>query len=242
MPDYTMEEICDTFSEAYSQAFKSVQVQENVIEFCNVAIDNIKEEVVDNDEEEFENKVMSEDNMKMELGKAEKKEHSVDLKHHCTSCNYRARRRDTLNQHVKSKHISQDSPVYACENCSYTSNVIDHFRRHMKDGCRSKSVICPFCEKRCLTKDALRTHKRRYHKDTSKHSSAAKKVDSENKAEYTEIKAPNPVNKVEDTDTSKPLDAENKAEYTENKALDAENKALDEGNTDVEEEMEEINL
>jgi len=224
MPDNTMEEICDFFAEAYNQAFKSVEVEEDAIEFCNITIKDIKEEVV---EKAIEDKLMGEDNRIMALVKEEKNDNSVDLKYHCTSCNYRARRRDTLNQHIKSKHLSRDSPVYACDNCSYESNVIDNFKRHVSYGCRSKSVICPFCEKRCLTKEALRTHKRRHHKDTFKHSFAANEiVGVENKAECAE-------NKTLDT-KNKPLDAENKAEYTENTAIDAENRDVDENNINLE--------
>ena len=185
MPDYTMEEICDTFAEAYKQAFKSSD-QENSFQYSDVTNEDIKEEVA----EEFENPKIGEDNTKIALVNAEKGDNAEDLKHMCTSCNYRARRRDTLNQHIKRKHVSQDDlPVYGCEKCSYASNVIENFRRHMKDGCRSKSVICPLCEKRCLTKDALRTHKRRHHKQTFEQNDSSNEiVSTESRAEFTEYK------------------------------------------------------
>ena len=60
----------------------------------------------------------------------------------------------------------------------------------MKYGCRSKNEKCQFCEKRCLTKSALRKHKERHHKQEYYASKAAipiekLKVESE-KEHFTE--------------------------------------------------------
>ena len=102
-----------------------------------------------------------------------------ELNYSCNACEYKTRRSDALKTHTERKHKDKDKMILsACDTCGYTSYISGNFKNHKKH-CRQKSEQCSMCDKKCLTKEALRKHRKRLHKDEWEHHKAAKKMQNE---------------------------------------------------------------
>ena len=71
----------------------------------------------------------------------------------------------SLDEVIKSKMILDDTGSYSCSECSYSSsnnrNVANHIEaRHVT----TAGAECPLCGKLCPTREALRKHVSRSHK------------------------------------------------------------------------------
>ena len=65
---------------------------------------------------------------------------------------------------VDSRVLKDDSDgSWRCSDCSYSTQYLTNLRGHIETHhVTSAGFLCPTCSKFCLTKNALRIHKRRY--------------------------------------------------------------------------------
>ena len=70
---------------------------------------------------------------------------------------------------VNSKVLKDElDGLWRCSDCSYSTQYQTNLRGHIETHhVTSAGYLCPTCSKYCLTKNALRIHKRRYHTETT---------------------------------------------------------------------------
>eukprot|EP00090_Calanus_glacialis_P012774 TRINITY_DN21400_c0_g1_i1.p1 TRINITY_DN21400_c0_g1~~TRINITY_DN21400_c0_g1_i1.p1 ORF type:complete len:209 (-),score=17.52 TRINITY_DN21400_c0_g1_i1:190-816(-) len=81
----------------------------------------------------------------------------------CNDCNFATSRESVFKMHkLTTKRCTKD---FKCKNCSFETSLLSNLKRHEKCCPSEKPESCTLCNMRAKTKDALKRHTKRYHKD-----------------------------------------------------------------------------
>ena len=191
MPQHSVGEVSQMFSQAYNQDFQNGGIDDDIantessesddnveVKLEHIGVNLIKDEYehfveltnqdnTDNvgilDDLELVKEMLDGDEMAIKL---EPRTVLIkEFKYFCTLCEFVSKRNDHLKRHIERIHKEkdEDAPIYACESCSYISTIHENFKRHKKTLCNAKIEKCLFCDKRVLSKEAARVHRRRNH-------------------------------------------------------------------------------
>jgi len=88
--------------------------------------------------------------------------HGDDRPYQCIICEFRSKRKDYLKEHMKVHNAVKE---HSCEKCGFKTNRTRELRYHK---CRTKVFSCEICDKRSVSLEALRKHKKRFHPQLKK--------------------------------------------------------------------------
>ena len=83
--------------------------------------------------------------------------HLDDRRFLCTLCDFRAKRKEHLRDHMKTHSAEKE---YKCENCDFSTTRTRELKSHK---CVTKNFFCEVCGQKSTSKDALGRHKKRRH-------------------------------------------------------------------------------
>ena len=154
------EEFKEEFEESYERTYSSEEDEEEY-EGEDLPPDMKEQDIIEEDEEEEEDENDDSQNLD-ETGEGQgpvvKKIRTVKKVFRCSLCDFFSFNRESTEQHIRIHNEPQNTKLYYCSTCKYSTRIKPYFDKHRK--LHSNTIVRPFKCSYCPYQGRFRSHTR----------------------------------------------------------------------------------